>query len=246
MTLRPKEIRPKMAPRAFALGSPPSQGPFMLLLPLLLACGDSLLSGNAVDQLLDDAPLPDEPAWRLLWLGDDAVYGDCELEHVDTDGIEAVFGEVELDAPEIPEPTRWNQGAGFEWALAWVALVNAPDFVAPQELDGPAIEEDGTWGIAQSRAYLFVEGDRGAAADTLLAGQAEDDLADQAWVEWVPQLVALEGSAAGALLQLEDEDEHDELLITNVEGLSIATEDAVMGEWGEGLVPARGCGEDAQ
>lgn len=217
----------------------------MLLLPLLVACGDSLLSGTAVDQLLDDAPLPEAPAWRIRWLTGEGVYGDCALDEIDPEGIEAVFGEVELDAPDVEEPPVWNQGAGFEWALAWVTLVSEPDFTIET---GPdlAIEEDGTWGLAESRAMLFVQGDLDAASDRLLAGDNGADLSEQGWVEWVPQLIALEGSPAGALLAVDDDDDDDELLVTHVERLSAAGEESVMGAWGQGLLTVPGCDQDAR
>lgn len=207
----------------------------MPLLLLLCACGDSLLSGQAADQLLDDAPLPEEAAWRIRWLGEGAVFADCSLEPIEEDAAQPIFGQLELPIPEIPEPPIWNSGGGFDWALGLTTLVDVEAFLPPEDLEGDWVDEDGTWGVSETRAFLYVEGDLDAAEQALVAGEPERSLTEAGWVDWVPQLIALTGRAEGALVLFDDED--DDLLITQVEYITEATEEAISGGFGDGLEP---------
>ena len=214
----------------------------LLGLPFLAACGDSLLSGAALEDALGIDRLPNEPGWMRAWVdeGGDGVLLSCELEEmealdqdVEDEERELIFGRTEVPAPDIREPPVWTESEGFTYAVALFVLVDLErlDLRSIVEIleDGDELEEvHGVWGMADGHVRLHGEGDMEALGDALVAGQVPPELDDgQAWMGYAPRVVDATGAFAGALTAMEEEDleflEEEGLTVRSLESLDAAT-----------------------
>lgn len=239
--------------------------PRPLGLLLLTACGDSLLSGAALEDALGIDRLPDEAAWMRAWVdeGGEGVVLSCELEEVeplefdeeDEEEEDAViFGRAYLPPPEVGDPVSWTEADGYEYAVALFLLVdlNRLDLGAVVE----ALEEEdelgetfGIWGVADAHVRLHGEGDMDALGDALVAGQTPPELDDgHAFMGYAPRVVDATGSFAGALTALDEEEaeilDEDGLSVRNLESLDEATLRLLSGASFGGLGLAEDCDEE--
>lgn len=194
----------------------------VFLLPII-GCGDSLISGPALDRLLGLEPFPANPAWLPLWVdeGGEGVLYSCGFEPVpgevdEEDEDTVVLDQVWVPPPDWSEPVAWTEGRSFAWALGLHLLVDRDRF----DFERAAFafdEEDidqlvGVWGLADSFARLHGEGNLDALGDEVVAGQVPPELDDdgRSWVGFAQEIVVATGTFAGAVTAL-DRDEQDEL-----------------------------------
>ena len=189
---------------------------------LLSGCGDSLVSGAALDILLGLEPFPEEPMWLTLWVdeGGEGVLASCELapvpgeiEREDDDTV--ILDKTWIPPPEWVEPVAWTEGEEFAWALGLMVLVDGARFDFDQA--AVALEEQepellpGVWGMADANALLLGEGDIEALGGAVVAGSAPPELDEdgRAWVGFAQEIVVATGSFAGAVTALDLDDQDD-------------------------------------
>lgn len=233
-------------------------------LPLLLltACGDSLLSGAALEDALGLDRLPENPGWMRAWVdeGGEGVLLSCALEEMEAlefeededDGV--YFGRAEVPAPQIGDPPVWTEGEGYAWAVAIFVLVDLEriDLGAVVEVledDEELTEARGVWGVADEHVRLHGEGDMDALGTDLVAGQVPPELDDgQAWMGYAPRLVAATGSFSGALTALDLDDgealQEDGIRVRHLESVDEATLALLSGASFGGLGLADDCDEE--
>ena len=142
------------------------------LLGLMTGCGDPLVSGTALDDLLGLAPNLEAAAWEVRWVTPDGLELDCQLREVEVEleDDDAALGSVELEMPEdLASTARFNEVDDGAWALALITLVDTDLYTAPAFTDvGASLElEDGVWGAVAPEAVLFLDGDVEAVGEQL-------------------------------------------------------------------------------
>ena len=234
----------------------------LLPLPLiaLTACGDSLLSGAALEDALGLDRLPDSPGWMRAWVDEegDGVLLSCDLEALsplwypdDEDDDPVYLGRAEVPAPGPQEPPIWTEGDGYDWAVSVFVLVDLERIdldalVEALEDDGVISEIRGVWGVADEHVRLHGGGDMEALGRDLVAGQVPPDLDDGvAWMGYAPRLVMATGSFSGALTALEPDDgealQEEGIRVRHLESLDDATLALLSGEPFGGLGLADDC-----
>jgi|GEM_PF-4720693 len=190
-----------------------------LFLPLV-GCGDSLVSGPALDRLLGIEPFPARPAWLQMWVdeGGEGVLYSCDLAPVpgsvdEEDDDTVVLDQVWVPPPEWAEPVAWTEEESFVWALGLHVLVDrdrfdpvrAADAFDHEELEGLV----GVWGMADTYARLHGEGDLHELGEAVVAGQVPPELDDdgRAWVGFAQEIVVATSTFAGAVTALDEEDQ---------------------------------------
>jgi len=189
-----------------------------LLLALLGCDPDGLYSADALANLYELTPVPDEPHIELRWhVEDQGIVIGCETLPLDEWYAELISGSVYALPPEAVTPPLWNERGDYRWAAAVAVLVN-PYTYEPSEWE-EHLEEEGTadmesvagiWGGAEERAIFFAEGDleQLAASDeqVILSDEVEGFTASlregHLWVGVVPELVEQTGQLAGAMFPL--------------------------------------------
>lgn len=196
--------------------------PSMLAVALLpvTGCGDSLVSGPALEVLLGKQPFPDTPRWLHMWVdeGAEGVVVSCELARptgpVDAEGRDTIMlDQVWVPPPEWAEPVAWTGESDFAWALSLHLLVDGETFsfdraaAAFEEQDPDALPS--VWGMADSVARLHGEGNMELLGETIVAGEVPPELdADgRAWVGFAQEIVVATGTFAGAVTALDPEDQ---------------------------------------
>ena len=217
------------------------RSPMFLLAPLL-GCGEPVMSAPALESLLGN-PVPAEPAWNLRWLVNGGIQVDCRVEQLAPfSSADIVLGEVQLPPPEVAEAAVWSEESelGYRYALALFTLVDEEQW-EQEEVHGvvpdlPGALDHGTWGVSETYALLFVDGDLDAASAELLVGDADEGQglpAEVAWVKWLPQIVtATLNPENGLLLPSEAELDAIERLgitVTSRRYLSVDAHDVASG-----------------
>ena len=173
-------------------------------------CGESLVSGEALDGLFGVRPLPARVAWEMRWLDEDGRLSvGCELsaaDVIDDGGIQ--WGELLVTAPVDPEPIRWvEEEPGTYWALGLPVLVDAErydrDWLEP---DDTLSVERGVWGIPFDVALFYAEGDLELVGERLFASDTPLE-EDANVVSVVSELVAARAQIGGSLLLEKHADE---------------------------------------
>ena len=213
----------------------------ILCVVLTTACGDSLRSGEALDELFGLTPVPENVAWEMRWfVGEDGLLLSCELH--DAEVVfedDAIFGEIVVSPPR-PEPPYLFDADGVNWALGFPVLVDVDRYDdalprrAPRSLD----ESRGVWGIPPGIALLVAEGDAQALEDQLLVDGAWALEEGAVWVEVVATAVAISGRLDGALVVVDD---FTDLLVFQREHIDEAVMDVWSGLSLGGLHPADNC-----
>lgn len=183
----------------------------LLILPLLIACGDPLRGGEALDELFGLRPAPQDPAWEMRWLGHDELVIGCDLQPTTLVGdSEIQFGEVVVTAPDEPLASVWRfEGEESDWALGFPVLVDASRY------DGTIVDDDpeaslsvqrGVWGVPWNIALLYASGDGAKLGETLFVGgqEIEDPIT---WVEVLTEAAVVTGDVEGALVPIEPVEE---------------------------------------
>ncbi len=210
-------------------------------MPLLaVGCGDSLFSGDRLDDLFGIVPIPERVGWELRWLSADGLVADCATVPADVlDDSDAAFGELLATPPEDVTPEVWlEEGGSARWALGLPVLVDrdayAPDDDGPYSLD----PHTGIYGVAYGQALLFAEGNPDVLDEWLIDGAHRVVEAERSWVELLVPVVVATGAIDGALLEAEPESAG--LWVTQVEHLD---HEATLwtGEALGGLAYAEGC-----
>ncbi len=197
------------------------RGPLPLLLSSLAlsACGDSLVGGPMLEELLGIEEVPQEVAWELRWYRGPGqpLLLECDLRPPWT-GIhqleQVVFGEVEVPPPEVlevPEPGMIMEGEGFSWALALLVLVDAHVYweADPEGQRSDLQEERGIWGVVPEYVLVFAEGDMDAARHELLVEPQEDvgQIAEgMQFMSFLPEVLLGTESLSGSLIPVEHEE----------------------------------------
>lgn len=229
--------------------------PVIALAPALAAaaCGDSLLTGAQAERLLGNTPPPSRPAWMQLWVDDDLTGAvvSCDLQPISADLRRQVREQptatrLDVPPPQPVEPPVWSGEETFRgetwWAVSLHLLVDEGRIAqeASAELFLTDVEEailegrdgfshietvPGLWGVADTTARLYVEGDPEVVGDQVIAGAVPPDLNDDgiAWVGFAQEVVHAVGSFEGALTALDPEDQQ----ALNRQGLPVRRIDAV-------------------
>jgi hypothetical protein len=231
-------------------------------LGMLTGCGDSLLSGAALEEALGVDRLPESAGWMRAWVeeGGEGVLLSCELEEIeeldiDEDDDDVVyFGRAEVPAPEVAEPLAWTETDDYEWGLALFVLVDLDRVIVEEVVEvleegEELFETTGLWGIANEHVRLHGDGDMDALGDELVAGQVPPELDDgQAWMGFAPRIVDATGTFVGALTALEPEDQEDVweegLTVRHLDTLDDATLRLLSGEPFGGVGLADDCDEE--
>ncbi|MFH1464636.1 MAG: hypothetical protein ABIO70_09640 [Pseudomonadota bacterium] len=151
--------------------------PIALLAPwALCACGDSLVGGAALDELLGLEPGSGEVAWELRWLQgpEEGLLVGCELADPwsGPQGVEdVVMGTTVVRPPELDDlgsPPAMMEGDGYRWGLALLVLTERLPWLAAGPDRNELSEGRGTWGLASGYALLVAEGDLQRLSEELL------------------------------------------------------------------------------
>lgn len=221
----------------------------LLLMTSLTGCGDPLLNGASVGARLE-TQVPTEPSWNLRWLAPTGVSVSCEVEEIKRfDEAALILGALELLPPVLPEPPVWVDESehGYSYALALLTVIDEELW----ELRATPEEAlTGTWGVSETWAVLFVDGDLDAAALELLAGDGDEGItleSNLTWVGWAPELILATGTPEGALFFPADS-QYAALDATGVPVTSMlyadaATAEVVSGAAVGGAVLLEGCPE---
>lgn len=208
---------------------------FCLIAPLLGGCdGDSLASGERLEQLMGQIPMPDQPAFELRWFmgPDEGLLVDCDLQPTEIgNDEEALLGSLTVELASEPEPPVWlHTNAGYSWAVALVVLVDGQRYEQPDTGDGADLDVwRGVWGVAARNALLVVDGDLEMAQQQLLVVPDDADPLEgsHTWVELLPAVVAANDDFRRGISLLtgplsdegEEEEWGDQLTITSMEWL---------------------------
>jgi len=193
----------------------------LVVLPLI-GCGDSLVSGTALELMLDLGQVPERPGWVQLWVdeGGEGIVVSCEVvpmnhEALAEDQDTVVIDRLEVPPPEWSDPVAWTEHDEFAWALALHLLVDRDRLHlvdAAEALEHGEVEEvPGVWGMADTIGRLHSEGDTEALGEAIIAGQVPPELDDdgRAWVGFAGEIVAATGTFEGALAALDPHDQAD-------------------------------------
>ena len=238
----------------------PARFPRLVTLLALTGCGDSLVSGTALELMLDMGRVPERPGWVQLWVdeGGEGIVVSCEVMPVPRELIEdsedtLVIDRLEVPPPDWAEPVAWTEHDEFSWALALHLLVDRDrlDFLdAAEALEFGEVEDiPGVWGMADTLARLHGEGDTEALGDTIIAGQVPPELDDdgRAGVGFANEIVAATGTFEGALAALDPDDQadlsEDGLPVRRLDTLDNASLLLLSGEPFGGLELAQDCDE---
>ncbi len=192
----------------------------ILSLLALTACGDSLLGGDWMDELLGLEEIPAEVAWELRWFAgpDNGLEIPCELQepHTGLHALEEVFwGVAEVPPPEVTEvPEEWlvMEGDGFSWGLTLLVLAE-PGPYHDADPQGERVDLDGSrgiWGVVEEYAVLVAHGDLERMHEELFVepGDGLEELREGAqFVGFLPEVVLGTGSFAGSLWPVAFEEE---------------------------------------
>ncbi len=190
-----------------------------LSLLALTACGDSLVGGSWLEELLGVEQFPAEVAWELRWYGgsDQGLQVECDLREPWT-GMHALeevyFGVAEVPPPdvvEIPEPWALVEGEGYTWGLALLVLAE-PEAYWGGDPGGERTDLDfsrGIWGVVESYALLVADGDMDALRGQLLAEPEEQGEIHHGaqFVGFLPEVVLGTASLGGSLYAIEEEEQ---------------------------------------
>jgi hypothetical protein len=176
----------------------------------LVACGDSLLGGEWLEELIGVEDFPAEVAWELRWYqGPDQPLGvECDLR-APWSGMfpleEVYFGVAEVPPPlveEIPEASFVIEGEGFSYGIALLVLFEPEPYYDsdPDRVRTDLDAERGTWGVVEDFAVLVADGDIDALSDELFFEYEEERFAQGAQlVEFYPEVVLGTGAFNGSI-----------------------------------------------
>lgn len=179
------------------------------------ACGDSLVGGEWLEELMGIEAFPAEAAWELRWYQGrhEPLLVECGLREPWT-GIETLeevyFGVAEVPPPdvgEVPEDSTLIEGDGFSYGVALLVLTELVPFehADPERVD---LEPDrGTWGVVEEYLVLVADGEPSALREELLVEPDEGIIEPGVQlVGFLPEVVLGTGSFAGAIYPLEREE----------------------------------------
>ena len=228
----------------------------LIFTTLLTGCGESLLSGEALESMMGLTPLPGVPAWEVRWYAgaEEPIQLNCSLQTTEITTDDLYWERLYSTLPTLEEPAFWIPAEDYRYAIGLFTLVDAERYVYSDEVawDDEADFESldfwrGVWGGVAGRALLFAEGDlERMAEEALLVPEALEVAEDgPIWVGMLPELVEVKEDLIGTLYPLPDE-EYEELEtygleVTPVDFLASAAEDILSGQFNEAGVT--GCPE---
>ncbi len=217
-----------------------------LSLLALTACGDSLVGGDWLDELMGVEELPTEVAWELRWFQGPGqpLLVECGLREPNT-GLgtigEVFFGYAEVPPPlveEVPESSAIIEGDEISYGLALMVLME-PGTYDQADPDGESVDQDdsrGVWGVGEEHMVLVADGPDEALNRELLVEPVEGGLQSGVQlVGFVSEVVSGTGTFAGALYPL-DEPEQEYLWYEGVSVLHLDRIDDHQWEVFEGVV----------
>ena len=188
----------------------------------LLGCGDSLISGPALEFMLDIGRVPERPGWVQLWVdeGGEGILVSCEVipipaQLMGDDQGTVVIDRLEVPPPEWTEPVAWTEQGDLRWALALHLLVDRDrlsfEATAAALEDGEVDQAAGVWGMADTIARLHLDGEIDHAGEALIAGEVPPELDEdgRSWVGFANEIVAATGTFEGALAAIDVEEQID-------------------------------------
>ncbi len=194
---------------------PPSLTALSLL--ALTACGDSLVGGDWMEELLGLEEIPAEAAWELRWYGGpgNGLVVECDLREPWT-GMhaldEVVFGSTEVPPPEvfeIPEEEFRIEAEEYSWGIALLVLAEpGPYWDVDPERERTDLDEDrGIWGVVREYAVLVADGDLDRLSMELLGEPDEGGviLPGAQFVGFMPEVILGTGAFNGSFFALPDE-----------------------------------------
>lgn len=234
----------------------------LVALPLL-GCGDSLISGPALELMLDIGRVPERPGWVQLWVdeGGEGILVSCEVIPVPArvlvdDQSTVVIDRLEVPPPEWTEPVAWTDQDNFRWALALHLLVDRDrlslEATAAALEDGEIDQAAGVWGMADTLARLHIDGNTDDAGEAIIAGQVPPELDEdgRSWVGFANEIVAATGTFEGALAAIDVEEQIDlieeGLPVRRIDTLDNASLLLLSGDPFGGLELAWDCDEEAE
>lgn len=171
----------------------PTHWPTLVLPLTLLGCGDSLVSGRNLEDLISTQP-PGAPAWELRWATGDGLLVDCPIP-VDAD-LEVIVGQVEVLPEEVTvqSPPGWITLESSRYAVMFPALVDLDAYEPPEtddDVDGVEGLERGVWGISAPVAVVVAEGDLEEVSNELTLDGDEELEFDEgvAWARVIAEVV---------------------------------------------------------
>jgi hypothetical protein len=191
---------------------------FAALSPLALcACGDTLVGGDWLDELLGLEEVPAEVAWELRWYQGPGqpLLVECGLREPWTGHAElgeVYFGVTEIPTPEVmeaPEESTWIEGGGYGFAVALLVLVEPEryDRVDPEQQRTGLDPDRGVWGVVDSYALLIAEGDlERLAMDLMFEPLGHPMEPGPQLVGFLPEMVLGTGEFFGSLHAIEAEE----------------------------------------
>lgn len=189
----------------------------VLSLLVLTACGDSLVGGSWLEELMGVEEVPAEVAWELRWFqGPGRPLGvECDLRSP-WSGMrpieEVYFGVAEVPPPgveEIPEANAVIEGEGYTYGIALLVLFEPEPYFDsdPERVRTDLNEERGTWGVVEEYLVLAADGDLDALSRDVLVEPDEAQLVHGVQLAgFIPGVVLGTGSFAGAVYTLEEEE----------------------------------------
>jgi hypothetical protein len=144
----------------------------------LLGCGDTLLGGGWLDELMGLEEIPAEVAWELRWYQgpERPLLVECGLREPWNGGGElgeVYFGVTEIPPPSVegaPEASALIEGDGYSYAIAMLVLME-PEVYDRADPEGTRTDLDtsrGTWGVVRDYVVLVAEGDTIALTQELM------------------------------------------------------------------------------
>jgi hypothetical protein len=199
-------------------------------------CGDSLISGEALDDLFGLSPVPERVSWEVRWLSDDhtLVLG-CELypaRVLDYDDI--AFGEISVTPPDA-EPEHWIEEDDATWALGFPVLVDRNGYREAPGNDSLHADR-GVWGLPWGQAMLFADGEDWAVEERLLIDPEAVLETGVVWVDVLTEAVSVTGDVHGTLIQSEV---HNEIWVSNLAYVDDSILEVWSGEHFDGVEPCR-------
>ncbi|HCH61608.1 MAG: hypothetical protein CL927_00230 [Deltaproteobacteria bacterium] len=206
--------------------------PTLLAVGLLptMGCGDSLVSGPALEVLLGKQPIPDNPRWLHMWVdeGAEGVLVSCELarptRRVNEESRDTVMlDQVWIPPPQWAEPVAWTEEDDFSWALSLHLLVDGDVFTLDRAAIGFEAQDlamlSGVWGMADSVARLHGRGEMDLLGRTVVAGEVPPELDDdgRSWVGFAQEIVVATSTFVGAVTAIDPEDQQ----VFNNEGIPV-------------------------
>jgi len=184
----------------------------------MTACGDSLVGGDWLDDLLGTEEFPAEVAWELRWFQgqDQPLLVECGLREPHTGHTELGeihFGVAEVPPPwveEAPEASTFIEGEGFAYGMALMVLTEpGPHADAdPEHVRTDLDDSRGTWGVAEEYLILIADGEPSALRHELLVEPDEGEIVTGVQlVGFLPEVPLGTGSFAGSIYPLEEEEQ---------------------------------------